>query len=88
MTALHMSIWAMGGRAAMSLYGEGNDSFSRMKAMLPFCSAVSSEMATICGRGRRVAHANRAPNEKPATATHMPARHIFHVSRMKMCDKL
>ena len=44
---LVMRIWAMAGRAAISLYGDEIDTLSRIKAMLPFCRAVSIEMAMI-----------------------------------------
>ena len=79
---------AMGGKAAMSLYGDGMVNFNRMKAILPFCSAVSKETATICGRDSLVSHAKKAPKKKPPQATQTPARIMAPSKRMKMCDKL
>ena len=83
-----MRICAIGGRAAMSLYGVGRVVLSSTKAILAFCRAVSMDTATICGRPSRATQAKRPPNEKPAIATHSPATSNVQSRRMKMCDML
>lgn len=68
-----ISICAIGVMEATSEYGDGSDVLSRTKATLPFCIAVSNEIAMICCLLHPARRAKRPPKMKPELDTQRPA---------------